>query len=309
MIRESSPGGHKGFVVFALGLLFVLSTACGDRSDQSAEPSEKDVTYCTADGVALEMDLYFPKATDSGSPAPVVVYVHGGGWQRGDKSVRSWKRSVVEEFTARGYLVAAIDYRLAPQYEWPAQIEDVKCAVRYLRANASMYHLDPDRIGAWGGSAGGHLVALLGLTDANAGLEGQGGYAEQSSRVQAVVDMFGPTDLTAGDFAGNARASKKAKSVFGGSAEALMRASPVNYVSKDAPPFFILHGEKDPLVPPAQSQELYDRLKAVGVPVNLVMVENAGHTLNPAGGSISPGRREIEGMIADFFDQNLRNAE
>jgi acetyl esterase/lipase len=309
MVRESLPGGYKGFVVFALGLLFVLSTACGSRSDQSAEPSEKDVTYCTADDVALEMDLYSPPATDSGSPAPVVVYVHGGGWQRGDKSNISGRRSVVEELTARGYLVAAIDYRLAPQYEWPAQIEDVKCAVRYLRANDSTYDIDPDRIGAWGGSAGGHLVALLGLTDANAGLEGQGGYAEQSSSVQAVVDMFGPTDLTSSDFASNARASKIAEAVFGGSTETLMQASPVNYVSKDAPPFFILHGEKDPLVPPAQSQELYDRLKAVGVPVNLVMVENAGHTLNPTGGAISPDREEIDGMIVDFFDQNLRDAE
>src|SRR5207253_7695708 len=135
-------------------------------------------------------DVYLPTVRVSG-PSPVVMYVHGGGWTSGDKS---WVDGVLKEseFTGRGYLVAAVNYRLAPQYRWPAQIEDVKCAVRYLRANAATYNIDPNRIGAWGTSAGGHLVALMGLAGPDAGLEGKGGNPDQSSRVQAVVDMFGP---------------------------------------------------------------------------------------------------------------------
>jgi acetyl esterase/lipase len=247
----------------SVGALEVVSESDGDRSTQrissqggtikltysddaissstfdetGEEVSSRNITYCTANGVALKMDLYFPKASNT-DPTPTVVFVHGGGWKQGDKSMPpgTWRRSVVEELTARGYLVAAPNYRLAPGYLWPAQIEDVKCAIRYLRANASTYHLDPNRIGAWGRSAGGHLVALLGLTDASAGLEGHGGYAEQSSRVQAVVDMFGPTDLTAFASA-NARASKLVEPVFGRAPERLTRASPINYVSKDDPPF------------------------------------------------------------------------
>jgi acetyl esterase/lipase len=297
------------FAIFALGLLFALSAACGASFDRSARVSEKDVTYCTADGVALKLDLYFPKATDSGSSAPVVIYVHGGSWQLGDKSLlEGWEKTVVKMLTARGYLVAVPNYRLAPQDKWPAQIQDVKCAVRYLRANASTYDLDPNRIGAWGASAGGHLVALLGPTDANDGLEGQSEYADQSSRVQAVVDMFGPTDLTAGNFVRGPHINEElVRAVFGGTAtDVLMRASPVSYVSKDAPPFLILHGNKDRLVPPAQSRELYDQLKAEAVPAKLVMVQNAGHGFGQKGVSIKPNMRKIKAMIVRFFDQNLR---
>jgi acetyl esterase/lipase len=316
----------------SVGALEVVSESDGDRSTQrissqggtikltysddaissstfdetGEEVSSRNITYCTANGVALKMDLYFPKASNT-DPTPTVVFVHGGGWKQGDKSMPpgTWRRSVVEELTARGYLVAAPNYRLAPGYLWPAQIEDVKCAIRYLRANASTYHLDPNRIGAWGRSAGGHLVALLGLTDASAGLEGHGGYAEQSSRVQAVVDMFGPTDLTAFASA-NARASKLVEPVFGRAPERLTRASPINYVSKDDPPFLILHGDEDPLVPIGQSRGLYDRLKAVGVPANLMVVKDGGHGF---GMGIRPTREEIRVTIADFFDESLSNVE
>jgi arylsulfatase A-like enzyme/dienelactone hydrolase len=264
---------------------------------------QRDVTYCTADGVALKMDVYFPKKAQS-APMPVAVYVHGGGWVGGDKGGGAGILAV-DELLGRGYLVASINYRLAPQYKFPAQIEDVKCAIRYLRANAATYGLDPQRIGAWGGSAGGHLVALLGTSDASAGLEGQGGYAEQSSRVQAVVDMFGPADLTAfADTTGT-----RGQIVFGATSRddpVLGRASPVTYISPDDPPFLILHGEKDQTVPPSQSQILYERLQAAGVPATLVVVKNAGHGFSPVGGAISPTRDELARMIADFFDQHLK---
>ncbi len=275
----------------------------------TARPSgtvQKDVTYCTIDGAALTMDIYTPH-TSRGSPAPVALYVHGGGWRAGDKS-RGEGIKDIPELVGRGYLVAAVNYRLAPRYRFPAQIEDVKCAVRYLRANAASYNLDPNRIGAWGGSAGGNLVALLGVADPGAGLEGTDGCVEQSSRVQAVVDMFGPTDLTANGF--YALHESIFREVFGATSPqdpALARASPVRYVSKDSPPFLILQGDRDHMVPPNQSQELYDRLTAAGVLARLVVVRNAGHLFAPSGGTISPSRAELTTIIADFFDKTLRN--
>lgn len=286
-----------------------LEAASGGQPAPAFDPArlgttERDITYCTVDGVPLQMDVYFPKTATGAFPA--VMYVHGGGWSRGDKKDGAGAGDIPAP-TDAGFLVVAVNYRLAPQYKFPAQIEDVKCAVRHLRANASLYNLDPEKIGAWGGSAGGHLVSLLGTSDDSAGLEGTGGYSGQSSRVQAVVDMFGPSDLTV-DFEGGA-GSRAGEQVFGASdlnSEILRKASPVTHVSADDPPFLILQGEKDSLVPPSQSQALYDRLVAAGVPAELVMVRNAGHGFKPSGGKPSPSRAEITRMMVEFFNQYLR---
>jgi len=260
---------------------------------------ERDITYCTTDGVALKMDVHYPRAMSK--PAPVAVYVHGGSWSSGSKS-DSIGMTDVPELLARGYLVASVDYRHAPEWKFPAQIHDVKCAVRFLRANAARFNLDPNRIGAWGHSAGGHLVTLLGTTDTRDGFEGSREYADQSSRVQAVVDMCGRADL-------HGMPADKAKSVFGApndSSDILDNASPIKFVSKDDSPFLILHGDKDAMVPLRVSQTLAERLKAAGVPVTLVIVKNADHNFNPEGGPMSPTRAEVTQMIADFFDQYLR---
>ena len=171
-----------------------------------------------------------------------------------------------------------------------------------------MYGLDADRIGAWGGSAGGHLVSLLGLTDPSAGFEGSGGYSEQSSRVQAVVDMFGPTDLTQSFNGANRRILEQVFGAADSGSDILKRASPVSHVSNDDPPFLILHGEKDRLVPISQSQELYDQLKLAHVPATLIVVKNAGHGFARVAGRISPTRSEITKIIADFFDRDLGQA-
>ena len=265
---------------------------------------ERDVTYGKVGEIELKLDIYFPRKTD-GKPLPVAVYVHGGGWRNGDKAQGAGAMAI-PELVKRGYLVCSINYRLAPEFKFPAQIEDTKCAIRYLRAHAKEYNLDPERIGVWGGSAGGHLAALLGTSDASSGLEGKGGWAEQSSRVQAVVDMFGPADLTV-EFAGGN--SQVGKNVFGASSikdEVLKRASPVTYVSKDDPPFLILHGDQDRLVPLSQSEKLHERLKAAGVSSTLVVVKNAAHGFAPQGGEPSPNRMELSRMIGDFFDKALR---
>ena len=257
---------------------------------------EKDVTYCAVDGVELKMDVYYP--FENNGRFAVTMYVHGGGWQKGDKGGGAGETEF-SELQQAGFLVVSVNYRLAPEYEFPAMIEDVKCAVRSLRAHADEYNLDPNRIGVWGGSAGGHLVALLGTSDESAGFD-VGEYLEYSSRVQAVVDMFGPTDLTVQFEGGYESASR----VFGDFDAAL--ASPVTYVTADDPPFLMLHGEKDALVPIEQSQILLAALQSVGVPAELVPVVNAGHSFKPDGGQISPSRNEIAQLVVAFFEERLK---
>lgn len=262
---------------------------------------KRDLTYCTVDGVELKLDLYFP--AQSSTPTPVAVFVHGGGWSQGDKT----QGSVISftDLVSQGFLVAAVNYRLAPRYKFPAMIEDVKCAIRYLRANATQLNIDPNRIGAWGGSAGGHLVALLGTTDASAGFD-VGEYAAQSSRVQAVIDMFGPADLNAMFLTASGRIVRNIFEIKSSPEETAKLASPVTYVTKDDPPFLILQGDTDRVVPAEQSQILYDRLKATGVPATLVMVKNAGHGFVPTGGAIDPTREDLVRMIAEFFNKILK---
>jgi len=265
--------------------------------------TEYDVTYGNVSGVALKMDIHYPKAADK--PVPAVVYVHGGGWVSGDKAEGAGAR-VIPEMVSRGYLVAAINYRLAPEYKFPAQIVDAKCAVRYLRANAAAYGIDATRIGAFGGSAGGHLVALLGTSDPSSGLEGSCGYGEQSSRVQAVADLYGPADLAA---MFDAIRGVLLPLVFGTTdrnSEIVSKASPVTHITSDDPPFLILHGDKDILVPLSQSEVLYDRLIAAQVPATLVVVQNGTHGFRAEGGPMTPTWNEIIDTIADFFDLHLK---
>jgi acetyl esterase/lipase len=263
---------------------------------------DRNIVYGNADGVDLKMDIYYPAKSDEKTTA--VLYVHGGAWIKGDKSEGAGSL-FIPALVSSGYLVAAINYRLAPQYKFPANIEDVNCAVRYLRANALKYGINPDKIGALGGSAGGHLVSLLGVTDITDGFAGNGRNSDQSSRVQAVVDMFGPTDIPL-MFNND---SKGMAAIFGSNdknSSIIQNASPVNHISADDPPFLIIHGNMDTVVPIEQSQEFYDRLVAAGVPAKLVIVNNAGHAFIPSGGAQSPSKQEIARMIVDFFNKYLK---
>jgi len=260
---------------------------------------ERDIPDCTVEGMTLTLDVYYPK--EMSRPAPVAVYVHGGSWSSGNKT-DAIGMTDVPELLSRGYLVVSVEYRHAPHWKFPAQIEDVKCAIRFLRAKAARFNLDPNKIGAWGHSAGGHLVSLLGTTTADAGFEGDGQYQDQSSRIQAVVDLCGRADLLG-------MPQDKAANVFGaqdGSVHLLEHASPITFVSEDDPPFLILHGGKDNIVPLRASEEFYERLKAAGVPVRLVVVKNADHGFQPVDGPMSPTRAELTKMTADFFDQYLK---
>jgi len=284
--------------------VFSESTAIPlEPSPDAKESIQVDLIYCTTDdGIELTMDMYRPQVGKA--PYPVVIYVHGGGWSSGDKS-DGVGLIFKQELTRRGYIFVSINYRLAPKYSFPDPIEDVKCAVRHLRDHAAEYNLDPTRVGAIGGSAGGHLVALLGTTDAEAGWD-VGQYSEQSSRVQAVVDLYGPADLLK-MFSGSSRSLMlKTFNASNGDDPILSTYSPVTYVSADDPPFLIMHGDKDQVVSLEQSEILYERLKQAGVPVKLVVVKNAGHSFKPVEGEIDPNFPELFKMVGDFFDQYLK---
>jgi acetyl esterase/lipase len=228
----------------------------------------RDLEYVPQGHERNRLDLYLPQAP--GGPWPVILWVHGGGWTRGDKAGCPASRLVTQ-----GYAVASMNYRFSQHAVFPAQIHDCKAAVRWLRANAAKYSLDPDHVGAWGGSAGGHLVALLGTTAGVQELEGPAGNLDQSSRVQAVVDWYGPTDfLTVGprdtrtQLLGGDPLQNKAQAV---------KASPISYVSKTAAPFLIMHGDQDRTVPIAQSETFARALRQAGAEATFVTVPGAGH--------------------------------
>jgi len=241
------------------------------------------------------MDVYFP---ETGGPWPALVYVHGGSWMRGDKSEALMFAS---NMTAQGYLVVSINYRLYPPARFPAMIEDVKCAIRSLRAHASEYNLDPNRIGAMGVSAGGHLVSLLGTSDQSAGWD-VGEYLDQSSRVRAVVAMAPVTDLSKNFPNADIEAMKQV-----GFGEAnVAAASPITHLTADDPPFLLIHGDRDRLVPYEQSQLMYDRLVQMNVSAQLVIVKNADHSFTAPDGTATPTLAEINQIILDFLAKYLK---
>jgi acetyl esterase/lipase len=236
------------------------------------------------------------------------VWVHGGAWLAGSKA-----GGPGPILAAEGYFVASIEYRLSGEATFPAQIEDCKCAIRYLRAHARKYNIDPNRIGAWGSSAGGHLVALLGTSGGVKGLEGKGGWQDQSSRVQAVCDWFGPTDFPKMGGWHDAANSPEQR-LLGGSytekADLVRAANPITHVTPDDPPLLIMHGENDNTVPINQSELLHEALKKASVEVTFVRVKNAGHgfPLRSGARATEPSGDEIRQQIIAFFDKHLKEA-
>lgn len=250
----------------------------------------QDVTYATVDGQALQMDIYFPPA---GGPWKGLVFVHGGGWTEGDKA------PLALDASGAGYLAISINYRLYPAYRFPAMIEDVKSALRYLRAHAAELNLDPERIALVGHSAGAHLAALAGLAGASAGWDG-GPHAEQSSQVQAVVAIAAPTDLER-SFPDWVMELKR--QVFGPAQYA--SASPVKYAHREAPPFLIVHGDADPVVPVEQAGLLEQALQQAGARVEKLILHNGGHGLEAVGGEMSPSLEETFAEIMAFLARSL----
>ena len=261
--------------------------------------SRQDITYCSPGGNDQKLDIHIP---DGNRTYPLLVYVHGGGWYAGSKE-SDIATDYISEVARLGYVVASINYRLVPDYTFPAQIEDTKCAIRYLRAHAAEYKIASRHVGIIGESAGGYLAALTGTTgDARSFKTTE--YAKQSDKVQAVVDLFGPTTLVD---ATAPTASTRLAHNFLGNADAAS-ASATTYVSKDDPPFLIVHGDADTVVPLDQSQTLLARLQAAGAPAQLIVIHNAGHGLSVTNGQpLTPGLGSARGSITGFLAAHLKN--
>jgi acetyl esterase/lipase len=286
---------------------FIMLFLIGEAARCAEITLEDNLTYGKAGGTELKLDLARPEGN---GPFPAVVFIHGGGWSGGNRQAYS---GAIRDAARRGYVAATISYRLMKFDEkkketttadpiFPAQIHDAKAAIRWVRANAEKYHVDPNRIGVTGGSAGGHLSLLVGLTDPSSGLEGDSGSPDQSSRVQAVVNVFGPTEMV------SCYEKSSVAWIFrlfmgGTPAEAAERykaASPVTYVSKDDPPVLTLQGDKDGLVPVEQAKLLDEKMKEAGAPHTLIIYAGQGH------GFGGESAKKADVATWEFLDKQLK---
>lgn len=278
----------KSSLLSSLVLIGLISTSSGAqgpaRGAMAGAPQaarmqiDRSLEYGRIGARFLTLDLY--RREPSATPSPVIVWIHAGGWSSGDKST-----TPAAALVTGGFAVASIDYRLSSEAKFPAQINDCKAAIRWLRANAKTYNLDADHIGVWGHEAGGHLASLLGTTGDVKELEGDEGNLDQSSRVQAVVDIAGISDLMQpADPDSKAKpAATPAALLIGGAVadnkEAAQKASPITYVSKDDPPFLVIHGTADQAVSPRQSELFVASLKVAGVNASLDLQIGASNDL------------------------------
>jgi acetyl esterase/lipase len=299
--------------LFSATVLIVGFGIAIGRSSSAAEPAagvvvEKDITYGKGGDEDLKLDLARPEHAEGLLPG--IVYIHGGGWSGG---ARSAYRGEIQGAAKRGYVAVTIEYRLTQpdksgkaKYPFPAQIEDCKCAVRWLRANAEKYHVDPNRIGATGGSAGGHLSLLVGVAGSAKKFDGTGGNPDVSSQVQAVVNYFGPTDL-ARMYGYEKRVDRLLDTLVGGTpqerAEDYKNASPVTYVTKDVCPILTIHGTVDKLVPVDQAVQFDAAMKKAGATTELIILEGQGH------GFVGPADQKAREATFAFFDKHLKQAK
>ncbi|RCS41552.1 alpha/beta hydrolase [Bremerella cremea] len=258
-------------------LLLFLLLVCLLSSANAAEPRvTKDIEFANVDGHSLKLDLYQPDSTGG----PLVVWIHGGGWKGGSKT-----SCPLKWLTDHGYNVASISYRFTDKATFPAQIHDCKAAIRWLRAHQEKYGYSTDKIAVAGSSAGGQLAALLGTSGDVKELEGTvGGNLDQSSRVDCVIDYFGATDFILRSKTQPHVANQEGTSVYkllGGGAdqqvELAKQASAVNFVSSDDPPFLVFHGDQDKTVLLDQSERIQEVYDEAGLPLELIILEGAGH--------------------------------
>lgn len=300
---------RRHFLLLCLALAFTPAALPAQepplRGEEKRAPARssarelRDVPYVSGGHERQRLDLFLPP--EDGAVHPLVVWIHGGGWEGGNKD-----RCPARPLVARGYAVASLNYRLSQHATYPAQIEDCKAAIRWLRAHAAEHGIDRERVGVWGASAGGHLVALLGTTGHLRDFD-VGENLEQSSRVQCVIDWFGPADfLHYGDppWRGLDYPKGVVAKLLGGTVssdpERARRASPVYFVQADAAPFLIMQGDRDNLVPLQQSELLHAALQKAGVESTLKIFPGAGH----GGGPFSSP--ESFTLMGDFLDKHLR---
>jgi len=294
-------------ILVAIGLFF--GSCSNDEFTESTAGSKlSDIAYADKSS-AQKMDIYLPEGT---GPFPVVVLIHGGAFKMGDKGMEA---SNAAALVAKGIAAASINYRLSGEAKFPAQIEDCKAAVRFLRANAAKYNLNPDKIGSWGASAGGNLSSLLGTTSGIAELEGASlGNAGFSSKVVASVDWFGPINFltmdaeasTLGSTLNTNSASSPESQLIGAAIqtvpEKVAKANPTTYISNDDAAFFIQVGSMDRNIPYTQSLNFYNALKSVKGAENVTyeLLEGAGH-----GGSQFSSSANLAKVVA-FFEKYLK---
>ena len=277
-------------------VLFATISVHPIQAQQSTFTVEENIPYAFVNGVELRLDIYQPSPRLT-TPRPAVVLIHGGGWNSFDKSTMRG----MGQFLARSGLIAfAVDYRLFQNNQnlWPTQLDDVQRAVRWVRSNAMKYGIDAAKIGAFGHSAGAQLASLLGMEDTRDNSDPA--LAQYSSRVQAVVDVSGPTDFTADhDADGIAFLNKFFGATYQNNPELWRAASPLFHVAKDNAPFLIVHGAKDENVPMQQAQKFFDKLQSAGVSVSFVKVDDV-HTFQTAE---ARRRLALESLI--FFTRHL----
>lgn len=300
-----------GIIAISL-IMFGCKKQAKDSGSLPVQKQYLDVAYASGSS-AQKLDIFLPDTMKTQNP--VLVWIHGGGWKSGDKAeFRNTNR--LKELRRRGYAVVVINYRLSGEATFPAQIYDVKAAIRWIRANASTYKFNPDKIGVWGSSAGGHLSALTGTSGGVSELEeltmGNNSY---SAKVQAVVDWYGPTDLIKMDSMALAQGCSSSTHSTVNSPESeligfqitarpdlVAKANPITYISADDPPFFIEHGLLDCTVAYGQSQLLYDKMMPVlgTQKVKIKFLANSGH----GGGLFSDAATDAEAI--DFLDLYLK---
>jgi acetyl esterase/lipase len=260
----------------------VVERECAAPVSAAGVQVARDVVYAVMDGQPQRLDVASPAGP---GPHPLVVLIHGGGWSGGDKSAY---HSAMRVLAGEGYAAASVNYRLAsaPRNVFPAAVEDVRCAVRWLRSNAATYRIDPSRVAAMGHSAGAHLAAMLGTAAEVEGLDGGCPLRGVSPAVSAVVSAAGPQDIrTAGALDPSQRGM--VENFLGGRPEERMErallASPAVHVGAGTPPFLLIHGTSDDVVPVRQSRSMRDTLRAAGVPVTLIELPGVGHSIDELG--------------------------
>jgi acetyl esterase/lipase len=286
--------------VAIIGITCLVATMSVVSSLQAAEAEvdyKPDITYATVDGEELKLDLASPEGLDH--PVPAVVVIHGGGWMGGKRQDMA---PIAKQVAAHGYVAPTISYRFAPKHRFPAQIEDVKAAVRYLRAHAKELNIDPEKIGAMGVSAGGHLSMMLGTMDSGDGLEGNGGNPEQSSKVQAVVNYVGPVNLIIDHYTDTQ--TQILTAFLGGppkdKVDDCRRASPITYINKGDAPILSFFGTDDPLISYDQAFQITTALDDADVPGRVELLLGASH------GWIGKELDRTMGATLSFFDQYLK---
>ena len=292
-------------IVFTLVLLAIAHSAIAAEIPPGIK-AELNIPYVENGHKRQMLDLYVPEEK-SDKPLPLVIWIHGGAWFAGNRA-----QPPMLYLVPKGFAVASIDYRFSQDAIWPAQINDCKAAVRFLRANASKYNLDPDHFGVGGDSAGGHLAAILGASGDVKQLEGDLGNPDVSSRVQAVLDWFGPTDFTQIAQQSGPKsvlkhdgANSPEARLLGGPLEEKLElaktANPITYIDKNTPPFLIMHGDADRVVPLGQSVILAKALIDAGAEVTMKTIPGADHEA-PQFRNLPENRRLIE----DFFTEKLK---